>query len=373
MNKGQAGIFIFLFFAGMAISHTTALAQKADHLYHLSISSEAGAIMDRQNAYYLIIDNYIHPVEIAFSKRALGQEVWKNKPYHPETGYAFFFANLRNKEILGNLYAGYAFIHIPVFHSGHFKSTIRAGAGIAYANDPYNPTENYKNVLIGSHVLATFNLETSVEYALTPDASINGSLSLNHFSNGQIKIPNYGVNLAGFKLGMSYSFGNLPTRREYANEDEPTTTSKKIHISFIPTIGTRQIEFYYGENFRTASFSIEASKEINFLETLEAGLSLFYDASNTADYERKFRERLDNSFNYTLGLYAGHEFNFYPVIIPVQMGYYAIHAKAEYRSSFFNRFGIRYYLFPGLFINVLHKSDFFFRGDNIEWGIGYKF
>ena len=372
MNKGQAGIFIFFLVAGIILVQGPAISQ-TDHFYQLSISSETGAIMDRQNAYYLIVDNYIHPFEISFSKRATGRAAWENKLYHPETGYAFFFANLRNKEILGNLYAGYAFIRIPVFHSGHFQSSIRAGAGMAFANEPYNPTENYKNVLIGSHLLATFNLEAGLGYAIAPDVLINGSVTLNHFSNGQIKIPNYGVNLAGLKLGMRYSFGNLPTGREYANDDEPATTSKKIHISFIPTMGVRQIEFYYGENFRTASFSIEASKEINFLETLEAGISLFYDASNTSDYERKFREKLDNSYNYTIGLYLGHEFNFYPVVIPLQMGYYAIHAKAEYRSPFFNRFGIRYYLFPDFFINVLHKSDFFFRGDNIEWGIGYKF
>ena len=326
--------------------------------------------MDKESDYFLFINKYITPFEISLSKSLTGDEEWKHRINQTRAGVSFFYAGLQNKEVLGELYAIRSFLEIPLYTRKQFSFIAKPLMGVAYATRTFNPLENYKNLLIGTHVLANFGIEGIVNVNVGERFSIHTGIAFNHFSNGQIKLPNNGLNLTGIKAGLGYSFGNPVSITE--NKALDNVVKPKWNLLIIPTAGIKQIDFFYNDQFYTASISLEATRNINFLQNVGLGVALFYDESNIVDYERKFFTPISPSHNYVGGIYLHHEFNFYPVVIPIQMGYYALNAEAEYRSKLFNRFGIRWHVTPSLFLNIMHKSDFFFRGDNIEWGIGYK-
>ncbi len=352
------------------ISFTILVHGQNSDAYQVKISAQQSAIMDKESDYFLFVNKYITPFEISFSKHLTGDEIWKQMINHPRAGVSFMYAGLQNKEVLGTIYATRGFLEIPLYHRKHFSFIVKPLVGLAYATRTFNPVDNYKNLLIGTHVLANFGIEGLINVNLGGRFSIHTGVAFNHFSNGQIKLPNNGLNLTGIKAGLGYSFGS-----PVSETDIHTLTSSDNHewnLLIIPTAGIKQIDFFYNDYFYTASISVEATRNINFLQNTGLGIALFYDESNIVDYGRKFFTPISSSHNYIGGIYLHHDFNFYPVIIPVQMGYYALNAKAEYRSKIFNRFGVRWHVTPNLFLNIMHKSDFFFRGDNIEWGIGYK-
>lgn len=354
----------------ISLSCTTLLHAQNDNAYQIRISGQEAAIMDKESDYFLLINKFIIPFEISLAKYVTGDELWKRKIKQPRAGVSFFYAGLQNKEVLGELYATRGFLEIPLYSRNRFSFTVKPLLGIAYATRTFNPLDNYKNLLIGTHFLANFGIEGVVNANVGKRFSLHAGIAFNHFSNGQIKLPNNGLNLTGIKAGMGYSFGNPVSQTEKNTDDN--IENPKWNLLIIPTVGIKQIDFFYNDQFYTASISLEATRNINFLQNVGLGIALFYDESIIVDYERKFFTPISSSHNYVGGIYLQHDFNFYPVIIPIQMGYYALNAKAEYRSKIFNRFGIRWHITPDLFLNIMHKSDFFFRGDNIEWGIGYK-
>ncbi|MFP4059704.1 MAG: acyloxyacyl hydrolase [Bacteroidales bacterium] len=334
----------------------------------ISASSNLGIIYDPYDDYNTLILNYIPSYGLDFFLKANHRNGWTDSFDHAVFGISLHRANLQNPDVLGSLTSVNGLVNLVPFQLGRVSPGIGLSLGVTYSSNPYHPVKNFKNVLIGSRVLATFGVSARLSLSLTEKLVTHAGFELKHFSNGQMKLPNYGMNLISVNGGFGYELNsdmNGELNIEKKNYDPG--------LAFYLTTGKKEIDFFPGMSFRANSFSIEKTWQINNFQHVGTGISLFYDESNTSDYQRKFREQLAHHYNYTGGFYLTYELTFYPVIIPVHMGWYAIHGEAEYRSQLFNRFGLRYFIHEHFCINITHKSDYFFRGDNIEWGIGYKF
>ncbi len=63
--------------------------------------------------------------------------------------------------------------------------------------------------MMGSRVNAYLNVDFYLNWLLTQRLELTTGLSMTHFSNGNTKFPNAGLNSIGMKLGLVYSFGRV--------------------------------------------------------------------------------------------------------------------------------------------------------------------
>jgi hypothetical protein len=78
--------------------------------------------------------------------------------------------------------------------------------GLSAGWKPYHPDLNPYNVLIGSKINAYLNTNFYLDWMLSRTLDLTAGISLTHFSNGNTRFPNAGLNTAGAKAGLIYSF-----------------------------------------------------------------------------------------------------------------------------------------------------------------------
>lgn len=78
--------------------------------------------------------------------------------------------------------------------------------GLSFGWKPYDYNTNPTNTIIGSKANAYINTNFYFSWMLSPKFDFTTGVSLTHFSNGNTKFPNAGMNTAGVKAGLIYNF-----------------------------------------------------------------------------------------------------------------------------------------------------------------------
>lgn len=104
--------------------------------------------------------------------------------------------------------------------------------GLSFGWTPYNYYTNPNNTSIGSRLDAFMNLNFYLRYKLSTyfDAIVGASVS--HFSNGNTKYPNNGLNTTGLRLGVVYNFNSDYLRNDKDLAYKPRIPQYPKHISY---------------------------------------------------------------------------------------------------------------------------------------------
>ena len=73
-------------------------------------------------------------------------------------------------------------------------------------------------MMMGSKMNAFLNVDFFLNWMVTREVDFSAGVSLSHFSNGNTKFPNAGLNSVGLRAGLTYNFGRNPS-------EAPTTTA----------------------------------------------------------------------------------------------------------------------------------------------------
>jgi hypothetical protein len=80
--------------------------------------------------------------------------------------------------------------------------------GLSAGWKPYDPYDNHYNVIIGSKVNAYININVYLSWMLSRKLELIAGVALSHFSNGNTRFPNAGLNTTSLKTGLIYHFNN---------------------------------------------------------------------------------------------------------------------------------------------------------------------
>lgn len=108
--------------------------------------------------------------------------------------------------------------------------------GLSFGWKPYDQYTNPNNIVIGSKANAYINAGVQFNWMLTRQVDLIAGVSATHFSNGNTKFPNTGLNTTGLKVGVVYNF-NRP--EEALMQPQPATTSIPAfqrHVSYDLTL-----------------------------------------------------------------------------------------------------------------------------------------
>jgi hypothetical protein len=353
--------------------------------------------------------------EIAIEWQTMGEKSWNQFLGFPKVGIGAVYMNLSNPDTLGNVFALYPYINLPLLRTKFINLYIKPGAGISYLNKTFRSATAYypsgeinfnrSNAAIGSHLNVYFAGSVNFEMPLAKGLSLTGEYGWNHVSNGSVIQPNSGINMLNSFIGIKYC-------PDYKNSVSPVRKNiadipKKFSTEFILSGGIRQL--YYKDNrfFPIGAITIAEFYPVTNSYRMGLGVDAFYDgvygevnsSAIATENETKYKftylteDKLSNKFRAGISwqhemmigrLTAGFHFGVYlydpiknlepynaasngsqnkPIIYPYDI--------EKENGWLYTRASLKYALDKHLFLSIelkthLQKAEF------IEWGLGYR-
>lgn len=188
---------------------------------------------------------------------------------------------------LGQAFAPYTYVDIPLVKKNHFVLGLRPGVGLAFMTKTYQntvaPELLYKeltdaNQCIGS--VTNFYLPEMIycDFPIAKGWTVGVSAGWYHISNGSVKQPNSGYNIFAGELALRYT----PNSNKPENIQKPTThLLKRWAIEASATAGSREVYYQDQQNFFVSSMHLAAYWLAHPIFRLGGGVDVFYDGAYT--------------------------------------------------------------------------------------------
>ena len=296
------------------------------------------------------------------------------------SGYSF-----QNKEELGNPIAVYVFqgARIKRFNP-RLSLNYEWNFGASFGWKPFDEVENRYNKVIGSKINAYINTNFYLDYILSKEIDLTAGVDLTHFSNGNTRFPNAGLNTIGLKIGLVYNFNR---KDECLSRPlfQPPVPRFPRHISYdVVLFGSwRRKGVYVGEGqiaapgaFAVAGFNINPM--YNFGYNFRSGVSLdgVYDesaniyADEYSSSDRFYRPPL--SYQMALGLSARAEYVMPYFTVGIGLGGNVIHRGGDLKGLY-QVLALKVEVTRSSFIHVGYNLQNFHTPNYLMLGIGYRF
>ena len=210
-------------------------------------------------------------------------------------GLGFTYWHLPH-DLLGQAFAPYAYMDIPLVKRSHFVLGLRPGIGAAFMTKTYQNTVpegqlyqelNNANQSIGSVTNLYFPEMLYMDFPIAKGWSVGIAGGWYHISNGSVRQPNSGYNLFAAELALRYS----PTQSPIANRPSPiphrqspiansqSPIAKKWSIIAAATASGRQVYYRDQETFLVGSMHAAAYWHAHAIFHLGGGVDVFYDGA----------------------------------------------------------------------------------------------
>jgi len=317
----------------------------------------------RSIPYYTI--DPINGIELYASKYF--PEINPKRP--PEIGVGYYHSNMGNLDIYGRAHGFFMGLGGDLFRN---RSPVWLQQtfcfGISYNTAHFDLEENPSNRLIGSSFNAFVTYSLNVRAKVAENVVLYAGPSFNHMSNGNVRMPNFGLNQLTTKVGISYRIH--PEETIYSIQDSDLQVYKKNRFLFMLSGGKRKISRNVNEEFIVASLAFDYSRRINPNQAWGAGIDLVADASEGRElYVTGYR--IEEIIPWHGGIHISWERIWNRLSISLQPGY-KILTPSEHKSYQYNRVAIRYRSEYNIVFGCAIKAHGI-KADFIEFGLGYAF
>jgi hypothetical protein len=298
-------------------------------------------------------------------------DVWNiyNRIYRfPTLGAGWYSSTFHNSDI-GKPNALFLFFLIPInFEENKRWTGSYTGAfGVSYDFNPFDELHNPANVLIGSYRNAYVYLGYNIKYHFNNRWAAFGSVGFKHFSNGAVQLPNKGINLVPFALGVKYNLADMTL-------EQPTVPINPFirhnHWNIMFGAGSKNYK-HGGANYFKSTLGFNYLRQINYKYRLGAGMDFFYASS--ANY-RNHSSESDFSKSVSYAVVGSWEWVINRVIyVPIGVGYYLNRNKENGEEEpFYGRIGMRFRVSEHSNMGVTIKAHGG-HADYFEWTYAYTF
>lgn len=333
--------------------------QFKEYLY--SPSYNYGIMPDKKYIYQHLINDFVKSFHFDIGLQTNGKKYWHHYYSYPETGLTFIYYNLANKEQLGFITGCIPYITIKPNKNIRFYPSLKLGIGLVYCNKPFNRFDNYHNILISSNLNAALNSDIDINYKLNDKLALKLGLSLIHFSNGNTKVPNKGVNIVSSKMGLKYG---LLEKSKIEPLDEHS--NKKYQTSISSAISFTNILKDVNKGFNYFDIMFERTRQINPIYALGLGLDISFNNADTTNIFELEQKHIPTQ-NKSLGIKICNSFKFSRLDVNFHLGMHLFDSYLVYDWII-----IRYEIIEHIKVNMSYKS-FLVKGDHLGWGITYSF
>jgi len=363
MRKCSLPIFLFFYalWTGMVHGQDTSFVKSlyadADFYY--------GFVIAHHDEMKRFAPHNVTSFEVNIGRQTTGKHDWEQYYHYPSYGIGYFFSDFHNKKVLGVTHAGFGYMNFYFFRRRNFYLTSKISLGLSYFGTIYNKETNPINSAIITHLNVYFSIALKANIRLFKRLYLTTGASIAHFSNGAVKIPNYGLNLMNGNIGLRYY---IKQRDMIFNKHSITPPYKGLNLTFIGSAGILQ-RVKDGPQYFSSTFTLHATKQLGYKNDIGLGADLFYDESVKPELERLNKP---TSFFYTmrLGMYASTSVIIDRLSFFFNTGVY-LYYQTKPKKPFYFRVGLRYRVIHHLHLNVSVKAHMGVA-DYVEWGLGYS-
>ncbi len=334
--------------------------------------------------------------ELNIGFQAKGKKSWHQLYHYPQPGLAFVFAELGNAPVFGQALGLVPNLSFNTKRSRKIGAQISVGMGFAAFNKPYDVLENPDNNLVGSRVTNMTFLKAHLWFRLSPSFALKAGYGAFHCSNGHYTLPNLGINLPVYSLGLKYIPGDPAAIKKY---DSITRPDKHWRLNTLFGIGRHEFGSSTkptgGPKYMIYQVAVYGTKRLRYINSFQAGIFFSY-YSGFYDYtiNHELFDEHEHMKAMVVTVFAGHEFMIDRVGLVAQLGlnvynpFFKEFKKVQKAPEDFelfsktyitNKLGIQYYFgdptfssrhkfFAGIYI----KANFG-QADFAELATGYTF
>lgn len=306
-------------------------------------------------------------------------------------GIGLGYFDFGNRKEIGNPIALYLFQGARIAKiAPRFSLNYEWGFGMSFGWKPYDSHENYNNTVIGSKINAYLNAGLYLNCILSPQFDLNIGGTMSHFSNGNTKFPNTGLNTIDFKIGVVYNFNRK--MEELRKPLQPVLIPAfPRHVSYDLTLfgswRRKAINVSGGQvpapgKYTVAGFNF--APMYNFGYKFRAGVSLdgVYDASANVyarDYISSGGDNEQEAFGtpslgkqLSLGVSARGEFVMPYFSVGIGFGANVLHSGGDLKS-FYQILALKIDTSRNTYLHIGYNLKDFHEPNYLMLGIGYRF
>lgn len=161
------------------------------------------------------------------------------------------------------------------------------GFGASFGWKSYHQYNNPNNTVMGSKINAYLNAGLHLNYILSPRFDLNVGTTMVHFSNGNTKFPNTGLNTIDFKVGLVYNFNRqdiLPSQTSQSMVAPPFPKHVSYDLTMFGSWRRKAVDVAGGQvpapgTYAAAGFSFAPMYNLGYKYRVGVALDGVYDAS----------------------------------------------------------------------------------------------
>lgn len=367
----QVKTITYLFFIFIFVSETLAqsISNNRSVWFIKPVINNGLILVHRSNIRHLVKGN---PTiyELNFGKSTSGNKLWQLENNLPDIGISIQCIDFKNPLQLGYGLTASPYIEIPLNkNQKSIRPIIRLCWGLTYISKSFDADNNYDNVAIGSHFNSFVQFRVFWHLKLSNLLRIEPGISFTHASNGKVKNPNLGLNVASLNLGLNYSIQSK-TNQFIPKIDSSTKVKSKNELIFFTAIGFNQKQIA-SPTLKTFVYSFAYQCNLKNIHKYILGIDVFQDENYLIDYENVFKNKAQGIDKLRMSIKLGYSYNVGRLSFPLEVGYYFFQ-KTNPDESIVSRLGVRYYSKTGLIVHFGMRTHFAVAY-NFEYGLGYMF
>lgn len=383
-------IMLWLLLFSCLKSYSQLPAPKEINAPMFRVSIQNGNILVNKTPYFSLPDesgNYLRStkaVALEYGWQAYGGKAWHQTCKYPNRGIGVQYMHVMRRNDLGHPLSIYGFYNGNYYRSKKFQFTNRISAGLAFGLATFDPNDPLPNYVISSKVNAFIELGLGVAVRLSDRFSLEPGFRFTHFSNGNMKRPQRGINVASYTVGIHNILAHPPQQPFELPLDN---VKHEQELVLYLGIGSRQIEFNkdsgelyaetHGYNYLMSNLHLGYNYGLTRRFKLGVSLDGFYDGTNGQE-EYAVDGVLHKSkvpFKEKLGLasFIGGEVAIDRLSVMGSLGYILIEKRFEESTpKFEQRLGFKYHFYKNLFAGATLRAYRFRAAKAIEFNIGAK-
>lgn len=305
-------------------------------------------------------------MELFAERELLGEQGWQRDYRGPAYGFAFLWAGMANPQRIGGVCRLVPYLHLPMVRGERASLGMRLGWGIGYVERPYDRITNNKQIAIGTRINTAIQIMLEGRYRVRRTV-FSAGVSIDHWSNGSIKLPNLGLNLLSLNTGVAFALGEVAPYAVPKDTLRFMPSPRREH-TVVGAFGINETGRPLSGQHSVGVLVGQVQWRVTRKSSVAVGVDVFNKGSlvglrpELADRSRSGLTQLGMHGGYALGLGRGE--------LLLQMGAY-LHSPAPDEAAVFHRLGMRYRVARHWIAHLALKSHFGVA-DHWEFGFGYR-
>ena len=361
-----------LFFLCLCSLHSFADSTTVTALKKWEIGSRAGIghIWAHVSKVNYLKTSHLYNQEFIIARVPNGEKSWHHDYNYTKYGVLFAFVDFGNSEV------GKGFSLIPFYDFSLLRKekswlTFRLGIGLGYLTQKWDRVTNYKNIIIGSNLNASFDCSLNYDYAIAKKWVLSSGVAFGHFSNAKFSAPNSGINYPKVLFGLKYR--NFGHNRDDAAVSERTKIAEFRRFGFFVNynVGLKENTTVDNNKYFTSNLNSMFTYQSTIKSVWGLGVEFIHDSGKIRSAKALNGLYKANLLSYTaIGIAPSYQFVVNRSRLLFQFGYY-LNNKAIMGENFYNRLALRQYISESLQFHIgirNHKVN----AQTLELGIVYQ-